>query len=51
MKNLGKPISQRQLRVGEMIKQALGVLFIRDEAIPDLSTREVTVTEVKYLQI
>ena len=48
MKNLGKPISQRQLRVGEMIKQALGVLFIRDEAkIPDLSTREVTVTEVR----
>ena len=48
MKNLGKPISQRQLRVGEMIKQALVVLFIRDEAkIPDLSTREVTVTEVR----
>ena len=48
MKNLGKPISQRQLRVGEMIKQALGVLFIRDEAkIPDISTKEITVTEVR----
>ena len=48
MKNLGKPITQRQLRVGEMIKQALGKLFIRDEAkIADLSTREITVTEVR----
>ena len=48
MKNLGKPITQRQLRVGEMIKQALGILFIRDEAkIPDLSTKEITVTEVR----
>ena len=48
MKNLGKPITQRQLRVGEMIKQALGILFIRDEAkIADLSTREITVTEVR----
>ena len=33
MKHLGKPITQRQLRVGEMIKQALGTLFIRDGAI------------------
>ncbi len=48
MKNLGKSITQRQLRVGEMIKQALGILFIRDEAkIADLSTREITVTEVR----
>ena len=43
MRNLGKPVTQRQLRVGEMIKQALGILFIRDEAkIPNLSTREIT---------
>ena len=48
MKNIGKPTTQRQLRVGEMIKQALGILFIRDEAkIADLSTREITVTEVR----
>ena len=48
MTSLGKPITQRQLRVGEMIKQALGVIFIRDEAkIPNLSTREITVTEVR----
>ena len=51
MKNLGKPISQRQLRVGEMVKQALGILFIRDEAkIPNLSTKEITVTEVRMSQ-
>ena len=31
-----------------MIKQALGTLFIRDEAkIPNLSTKEITVTEVR----
>ena len=48
MTSLGKPITQRQLRVGEMIKQALGMLFIRDEAkIPNLSTKEITVTEVR----
>ena len=51
MKHLGKPITQRQLRVGEMIKQALGTIFIRDEAkIPNLSTREITVTEVRMSQ-
>ena len=48
MKHLGKPITQRQLRVGEMVKQALGNIFIRDEVkIPDLSTKEITVTEVR----
>ena len=48
MGKLGKPVTQRQLRVGEMIKQALGMLFIRDEAkLPNLSTKEITVTEVK----
>ena len=48
MTSLGKTVTQRQLRVGEMIKQALGLLFIRDEAkIPNLSTREITVTEVR----
>ena len=48
MTNLGKPVTQRQLRVGEMIKQALGMLFIRDEAkLPNLPTKEITVTEVR----
>ncbi len=55
MSKLGKPISQRQLRVGEMIKQALGMIFLRDEAkIGTFDTKEITVTEVimsQYLKI
>ena len=48
MASLGKPITQRQLRVGEMIKQALGMIFIREEAkLPNLYTKEITVTEVR----
>ena len=48
---LGKPISQRQLRVGEMIKQALGMIFVRNEAkVPNLETNDITVTEVKMSQ-
>ena len=44
----GKPISQRQLRVGEMIKQSLSMIFIRNEAkVPNLETNIITVTEVK----
>ena len=40
--------SQRQLRVGEMIKQNLGELFIRDEAkIPLINSKLITVTEVR----
>ena len=51
MTSLGRPITQRQLRVGEMIKQALGMLFIREEAkLPHLSTKEITVTEVRMSQ-
>ena len=30
--NSNIPFSQRQLRVGELIKQSLGQIFIRDEA-------------------
>ena len=48
---IGKPISQRQLRVGEMIKQALGMIFLRSEAkLPNLETKEITVTEVRMSQ-
>ena len=48
MSKLGKPISQRQLRVGEMIKQSLSMIFLREETkIPDLDTKSVTVTEVR----
>ena len=51
MKNLGKPITQRQLRVGEMIKQALGMIFIKGEAkLPNLETKGITVTEVRMSQ-
>ena len=40
--------SQRQLRVGEMVKQNLGELFIRDEAkIPSINSKLITVTEVR----
>ncbi len=48
---IGKPLSQRQLRVGEMIKQALSMIFIRNEAkVPDLETKIITVTEVRMSQ-
>ena len=43
-----KIFSQRQLRVGELVKQNLGELFIRNEAkIPSLDSKLVTVTEVR----
>ena len=42
------PYSQRQLRVGELIKQSLGQIFLRDEAkVPSLETKNITVTEVR----
>ena len=48
---IGKPMSQRQLRVGEMIKQSLSMIFIRNEAkVPNLETNMITVTEVKMSQ-
>ena len=48
---VGKPISQRQLRVGEMIKQSLSMIFIRNEAkVPNLETNTITVTEVRMSQ-
>jgi len=46
-----RPISQRQLRVGEMIKQSLCMIFIRNEAkVPNLETNTITITEVKMSQ-
>ena len=48
MNYLGKPITQRQLRVGELIKQSLGILFLKEEAkISNLETNKITVTEVR----
>ena len=42
------PFSQRQLRVGELIKQNLGQIFLRDEAkVPTIETKNITVTEVR----
>ena len=42
------PFTQRQLRVGELIKQSLGQIFLRDEAkVPILETKNITVTEVR----
>ena len=47
-KKSSRPITQRQLRVGEMIKQALGTIFVRGEAkLPSLETSTITVTEVR----
>ena len=43
-----KSFSQRQLRVGELVKQNLGELFIRNEAkIPLINSKIITVTEVR----
>ncbi len=43
-----KTLSQRQLRVGELVKQNLGELFIRNEAkIPSINSKLITVTEVR----
>ena len=49
IRQIGHPtFSQRQLRVGELIKQSLGQIFLRDEAkVPTLETKNITVTEVR----
>ena len=47
-RNDNAPFSQRQLRVGELIKQSLGQIFLKDEAkVPTLITKNITVTEVR----
>ena len=47
-----KTFSQRQLRVGELVKQNLGELFIRNEAkIPTIKSKLITVTEVRMTPI
>ena len=46
--SIHKTFSQRQLRVGELVKQNLGELFIRNEAkIPLINSKLITVTEVR----
>ena len=40
--------NNRKLRVGELIKQNLGQIFLRNEAkIPSFNTNLITITEVK----
>ena len=40
-----RPFSQRQLRVGELVKQNIGELLIRNEAkIPAINSKLITVT-------
>ena len=47
-KKSSRPITQRQLRVGEMIKQALGTIFVKGEAkLSNVYTNNITVTEVR----
>ena len=49
--NNNAPFSQRQLRVGELVKQSLGQILLRDEAkVPGLETKNITVTEVRMSQ-
>ena len=49
---IGKPISQRQLRVGEMIKQSLSMIFIRNEAkIPNLETNNIRWQKLEWVKI
>ena len=51
MKRSRNIVTQRQLRVGELIKQALSMIFLREEAkLPELGTKEITVTEVRMSQ-
>ena len=43
-----QPFTQRQLRVGELLKQLLGNLFLKEEvALPNINTRVITVSEVR----
>ena len=49
VKNLSeRAYSQRQLRVGELVKQNIGEIFIRGESkISSINTKLITVTEVR----
>ena len=41
---LGKPVSQRQLRVGEMIKQSLSIIFSRNDAHRSLIFNDISLS-------
>jgi len=44
----GYVFSQRQLRVGELLKKLLSDLFLKEEVVlPNISTKNITITEVR----
>ena len=46
--NDNAPFSQRQLRVGELVKQSIGEIFIKNETkITSFNSKFITVTEVR----
>ena len=46
--NPSKPLSQRQLKVGETLKKIIANLFIKDQIVlPSISTRNITISEVR----
>ena len=46
------PFSQRQLRVGELVKQSLGQIFLRGEAkIPDMETQNIILISQNFLKV
>jgi len=46
--NTSKPLSQRQLKVGETLKKIIANLFIKDQIVlPSISTRNITISEVR----
>jgi len=46
--NTSKPLSQRQLKVGETLKKIIANIFIKDQIVlPSISTRNITITEVR----
>ena len=46
--NTSKPLTQRQLKAGENLKKIIANIFIKDQIVlPDISTRNITITEVR----
>jgi len=44
----GYILSQRQLRVGELLKKLLSDLFLKEEVVlPNINTKNITITEVR----
>ena len=46
--NTSKPLTQRQLKVGETLKKIVANIFIKDQVIfPKISSKNITITEVR----